>query len=719
MTTWRLIFLMLVGACLALDGTAWAESGALTGLPMLNTTTVNGKTIPSYSSQSGLRLTVDTTWVGSRGYRPVQVTLSSAKPATADVQITVRFHAGIWKNKYRSITMEQDLEMLTGASDVSATLLVPQYGNWDGYGWEVWIDGKEDEQLAFKNLGFSSSNGNSGQYAALVLQSETVGVNRIERLKSFLEVLPLKVSQLPDSISQLPKKWIGYTNFDVVVATPNDLEQWSQVVPKQFAEMLRWVRAGGNLWVLDVGKGYEQLPQVESILGLKLSGSSLEQRGWQFLPLHSQPRQGADMLVLLEGHGKIEPKLSISPTQKIDFKSLEFAADSRSWFVARAHGMGTVTAFQKFFDKPSSKEDPANPSNSAMQAVEFSMLSERLNWSWRHGNDPAYGNRNFNDLLIPDIGAAPVFGFQLLITLFVLAIGPVNYWLLKRRGRLPLMLVTVPVAAVAATLLLFSYGILTEGFSVCVRARSITLLDQTNGEATCWARLSYYAGIAPSKGLKMPDDTVVYPIHPTGRRPAQYAWEQREVEWGEQQNMIRGWLASRTPTQYLTITARPTVQQLVFEPKDDGLLVTNRLGVEVRMLVVQDHAGKFYMGGTLETDDFARLEPTDMMAAMARLRVLNTENIPEFPAGFAAPGIGGEAWRSSQLGEEHAFSTSLLEAQMNAVVSPLVEDWGNGTYIAITTTGLSLALGLEEVVESDSFHMVHGNWLPAAATKEK
>ena len=56
-------------------------------------------------------------------------------------------------------------------------------------------------------------------------------------------------------------------------------------------------------------------------------------------------------------------------------------------------------------------------------AVTQSLLTDRLSWDVRHGNDPDQGNENFNDFLIPDVGAAPVTAFQVLLSLFVLGIG--------------------------------------------------------------------------------------------------------------------------------------------------------------------------------------------------------------------------------------------------------------------------------------------------------
>src|SRR4029077_10500698 len=118
----------------------------------------------------------------------------------------------------------------------------------------------------------------------------------------------------------------------------------------------------------------------------------------------------------------------------------------------------------------------------------------------RFGNKPDEYNKEFNNWLIPGVGVAPVGEFQFLISLFVLAIGPLNYWWFKKQKKLPFVLVTVPAAAAAVTLLLPSFGVLADGLGARVRARSLTMLDQTAGESATWTRMSYYSGIDPRDG---------------------------------------------------------------------------------------------------------------------------------------------------------------------------------------------------------------------------
>jgi hypothetical protein len=64
--------------------------------------------------------------------------------------------------------------------------------------------------------------------------------------------------------------------------------------------------------------------------------------------------------------------------------------------------------------------------------------SGRWQWHMRHGLIMGQQNPDFWNFSIPGVGLAPVTAFQILITLFILYIGPVNYWFLQRRKNIAL-----------------------------------------------------------------------------------------------------------------------------------------------------------------------------------------------------------------------------------------------------------------------------------------
>src|SRR5262249_47048797 len=108
-------------------------------------------------------------------------------------------------------------------------------------------------------------------------------------------------------------------------------------------------------------------------------------------------------------------------------------------------------------------DDPFAEEDHPWQWIFNTVGPQRLKWRFRHGASPDKGNQDFDNFLISDIGLPPVRTYRVLITLFVIVIGPVNYLLLRKKGRLHLLLFTVPAAALVASGGLVGYALLADG----------------------------------------------------------------------------------------------------------------------------------------------------------------------------------------------------------------------------------------------------------------
>ncbi|QEG35518.1 hypothetical protein [Bythopirellula goksoeyrii] len=694
---WIIFALFLISTWNAIPPEAPAASGLLLELPVSQNNT------PRYSKQSALRLNIDTNWIGEHGYRPVRFTFKSLLPIPADVQVTIRFFAARRWDKNPAIVVEQDFELAAGSTLSTFSVLVPEYVEWRYIGCETWVDGVQDNQLSMELVQHPrSSNSQSGyggyNFSAMLLSpAGYLSNNRLLR-----EIGGTPAETYAWRKTELPSTWVDYSSFDVVITVLDELESFNTMQPVRLAELLRWIRSGGNLWVFDAGKQYEQISQVEAALGISGEEGELEsgsqallERGWRF-PKVDNP--GTDKLEKLR---QLQAPLSQLTTEPVDQDATE-PQDSRKWFTTRLLGMGTVTVFAESSRFGKTAEETS-------WAITQSLLADRLSWVGRHGNDPDAGNDNFNDWLIPDVGTAPVTAFQALLTLFVLGIGPANYLLLKRREQLPLLLLTVPVAALATIFLLLVYSYITDGFGTIVRARSFTLLDQRSGTTACWARLSYFSGIAPANGLELPTDTLVYPILPASRTGNRrmirgLAQQRRELHWDGTEKLIDGWLASRTPTQYLTITSREVQKQIDFEQVAEGLQATNQLGVDIRMLAVVDDEGSFYLSEEIPANRSILLPETTQNQAMMQLRKLFSDNEPQFPPGTAESiSVDGNI-------VSLPLAQNLMETQIAAISSAISQGWNPRTFVAITEHGMDLSLGLADVTEDASFHVVRGKW---------
>lgn len=704
-----------------------------------------GPTGPEFSRNNALQLSVKSDWPGHFGYRRVTVTARSAKPATSDRTLEFRFTARDWNLGSEVVSVRQKFLLEQGQSEANLPMLVPQLNEWHQCQWELYVDNVRDEEFAVMYVDMNNLSPNAGNNVADVA-AIGVSLDQNEQYAASADVAlaygNTAASLVNVAPAALPTDWIGYTSLNLVIMPADELETLIDDHPKQAAALLRWVATGGNLWLIGAGARWQQLADVERLLSAheERSGDGLQERTesasesaattlppehnlpprWRFAPLDARAMEPAEGALVLAGF-PVDESLAVKRnslgaaappppgdrvadlamggvTPSVDPNSPKTSA---AWFAVRGWGLGAIAGFKRNLHSPN---DPSN--QEATQVLAQSLLGPRQQWGGRFGSVPNDSNVDFNDWLIPGVGMAPVGSFQILITLFVIGIGPFTYWFLRRMRKLPMLVAIVPAAAICTTLALFAYGILIDGVATQVRGRSITLLDQRSGECAAWGRYSYYAGIAPSAGLVIPSDQAMFPIMPNwsavfglgGRR----SMTERQVVWDDEQRLTRGWLASRTPTQYHALAARKSPKKLQLRPIAQGMRLTNQLGVELIGVAIHDHGGKFYWCEALPIDKGAIVAPVPQAEVASKIRRLFTENLPELPA--------GDDGRRNNSYYSHAVSDSVMEGRLSAINSPQVVGWGPGRYIAFTTTAIELTPGVVDADEQKSFHVIEGSW---------
>jgi hypothetical protein len=326
----------------------------------------------------------------------------------------------------------------------------------------------------------------------------------------------------------------------------------------------------------------------------------------------------------------------------------------------------------------------------------------------------------FWDFLIPGVGLTPVLGFQILISLFAILIGPVNYWLLRRWGRLNLLLITVPASALLFTATLLGYAFVHDGLGVRCRVRSFTELDQRRGEAVCWSRLSYYAGLSPSRGMTFPGDVAVYPLRlPTESQRGRIANRPvREMQWFAadtadglpDQHFLSHWLPARVPTQFVTARARRTTARLkVTLPAGGTPQVENRLGTRIVSLVLTDEAGKYFQAAGIAEGQTAKVQALVASDALEIVRHVLRDNMLQPPAGSTPDWFTnqGMSYRYSNVQVPNLLAgQSVLERSLREAGEPLAPR----RFVAVVERSPEVELGLDSVSEEASLHVVCGDW---------
>ncbi|HEB52825.1 MAG TPA: hypothetical protein ENI87_06185 [bacterium] len=275
----------------------------------------------------------------------------------------------------------------------------------------------------------------------------------------------------------------------------------------------------------------------------------------------------------------------------------------------------------------------------------------------------------FQEQEIAGLGRAPVTVFVLVILLFAILVGPVNFLVLRRRRQPLLSLVTVPVLGFGTTLCILAYGILHDGFGVRGVVTSCTVLDQVRHEAATVSARTLFAGLAPSD-LAISKDSLLLSLRAASlSRSATDRWQ-----WdGDRERLDGAVLPSRTVTplvslQQGTVRARLTVRRV-----GDELEVLPDGGIEpVGRIVLRDLDGDYWVGRSAGN---AALQLNRVEAAVgeelfrelrerSRKVVLSTDvgprdrQMPAVMSEWGAPGSYATAVRAAPWIDEHGLDVA-------------------------------------------------------------
>jgi hypothetical protein len=755
---------------LAACGTAAAAGGHLFSLPL------------TPKNPSGLTLKIDARGIDANGYRPlfIEIAPTSGKPLVADRQL--RFVLAFSKYGSNSLAqIQQIIELPEGSTVVKATVLVPQSASWTNLQIETYEGGEMLLDLSQENLRYANSNGWSWtearpsllfidshvpplvQREAAIQALQTTGADpaptfTLPDVRPLLKMFPdiggpsgmgsmrrgprggpvpnpapaASGTQISDTAllsliggrsrtdmigpAELPTRWIELSQFDVAAISLADLQLVAKTHAPQLAALRDWLATGPVLIVSGVGQEYEHLANLEKLLDLpplpKHHASTGELRYWT--APDKQDDKGELRTPFDETGQVVSPAiLSYEEAKANSSRAPQPQLDSPP-FVFRRAKLGCVVAVASDKPFPGQQKD--------WSWVFDSIPDSHWKWFRRTGFSLSRTNNDYWKFLIPGVGQAPVISFLLLVSLFALAIGPLNYWLLGRARRLYLLLLTVPAGAALVTAALFVFALLSDGISTRLRVRSYADLDQRTGRAAVWSRQSYYAGIAPSQGLVFPADAAVFPLlHEPGALGRDRS---TLLVWDGGQQLKQGYLASRTASQFVVCRATSTAAKIIVAEQAAGQppKIENRLETPIHYLLLRDSRGDYFAGESVPRQSMQPLEAIDLAAATAAMKRRAAAVEPELPYPdynpdrqndnmFMSLAIRRSRMANSDSGaSEPSMGSSLLEKNIADALQPLQSPLAPGTYIAIVEHSPLVLTGVTRAREEASFHMIRGRY---------
>ncbi|MEW4455823.1 hypothetical protein AB1L30_24355 [Bremerella sp. JC817] len=639
--------------------------------------------IPTHKPVSGLTLSVDNRWIDGSGYRPVRVTISTAdgKPTPADRRLRVSLQPQFtyYRAEQPFPLVTQEIKLPQGESSVTETVLIPQHFRWESLrvntsesgamlpelsgGTSVRYGNQRDANFteAFpativfhrnapdrsdrvtwateirKQVNDGDLTGDVPDYRVMLnelafFQSQT----RQLMQPSKYGAIPLGFGNITRQdflpLGDVPNDWLALSSADLIIFELEDLETLASEFPEKFAAIHQWLRCGGNLLLYEGGPDGKS--KVDRLLGRDLSDTEDDWKHISFPASSLTSQDYFERLKSREDDYRVNDENRYAPIEVVGDATREINKGQIPSTSGAIPPLALDATTEEFGKIVLSEHTLFPGTTETWNRVLRSFGEERLAWYQRNGFSRLRQNDTFWEFLIPGVGKAPALTFALLITMFVILIGPVNYFMLRMSGRLNLLLFTIPAGALFVTLSLMAYAVVMDGFGTTARVRTVSHLNQRDGTGVSWSRQAYYASLALNSGLKFPKDAKVTELEYS---PFGDGRSNRQIQWNDDQTFRGAYFPTRVTAQYVVIHPFQTEQKLDVRTTGEGTTVTNHLGTKIRYLLLVDENGEFLYGNNIADGGEKPLEPATEELHQFVQRYIETQR-PRLPSNFDSIG---------------------------------------------------------------------------------
>lgn len=204
-----------------------------------------------------------------------------------------------------------------------------------------------------------------------------------------------------------------------------------------------------------------------------------------------------------------------------------------------------------------------------------------------------------------------------LISVFMIAVGPVNYIYNARRNNIRALLKTVPAISLGFCSLIAVYFLATQGFARKGGSVSITMLDEANNRAMTFAKHSLISGLYPTGGFTFSRETY---LHTSDSNLD----GNLRMELDKEIKLTDGLFRPKIPFNYMTATPHTTRERLVIDP--DFHSVRNGFELPLKAVAVFEN-DKLYTGGAGQSGAEIALVEGPLPDAQIALKSRQSESV--------------------------------------------------------------------------------------------
>lgn len=497
---------------------------------------------------------------------------------------------------------------------------------------------------------------------------------------------PISTCQTSDVIGgcplgDLPQQWLGLVNVRNLLISWSDLKTLRASQPEACDALADWAALGGHLFVYDCGDATGDDRALMAVLAPRGNETG------------DAPRRS-----------KTPWRVPSPELKALDSSVSSYGIGDDFWNGGRNYNYYREEASDESVDREKLRLDsPSDPDQEEMLVTDFgrgylicvrsdmsgwkspewmdwwnvqqllsrSIMSEIGGNTLMHLFDPVFN--------IPTLSEPPRLAFQVLITGFVLLVGPVFFIVFRRAKRLYLWLLMTPLVSLAACLGMVVFAIFYEGFDTKGRIESVTFLDHRNRVGSQHVRYAYYAGVQPT-GYQFDSEFLIC----DSRRPDSSG---AILTRGDDYQIIQGGdIRSRTEHQ-LTVSRPVQADSLVALFRDEsGQPQLRNLSESPIQYVVYRDASQYYAAENLGVDQTVAATPVRVSELISKYRNLMRDHAPREESRYsryAAPsvyyyGYSGLEWSNNDGGIVARLPEHLLSSGVDSIFPDR-----DGQYVAV------------------------------------
>jgi hypothetical protein len=446
----------------------------------------------------------------------VATTLPAADPTIAEVSIGLggKFKVGYWTPV--RITIQGGDADFTGqveltapdSDDVSArfvqatpeTFQVPAGGQWVGWRYmklgkirgtmKVGLRRADGVSVGEQTIGDISPEPATWQW--VVTAGPDVGVEQAAVFVARVRGEKLMTSQL-QQVDQFPDRWFGYEGVDVIILSTGEVNPAEKLSDAQYTALLRWLQLGGRL-VFSAGRRAPELFR-ESHPFFPLRPGTWEEidKYWKASGLENWTR-AAERLTSND-----ESPLAVFKDLRGTVTCLEGTggANDRALVVQYAVGFGEVTYVALDLEQAPLAHWPARPRliarllQTRSEEEDSAIGSEGLGQVTHLGYDDIAGQLRSALDQYSHVTLVRFSWIAGILVLYILLLGPLDFFGLHRLGRPHWTWVTFPLTVIAFCLLAIWLSQRWKGNRVEVNQMDVVDVDVAQGtlRGTTWANV--------------------------------------------------------------------------------------------------------------------------------------------------------------------------------------------------------------------------------------